>query len=66
MRAICNILKREETTKTLHDISYIYCTCVYMYFFFVYLNRTLIEGDAKAGLSIFWADDVCEIDTIEI
>ena len=35
-------------------------------FFFVYLNRTLIEGDAKAGLSIFWADDVCEIDTIEI
>lgn len=21
-------------------------------------HRTLIEGDAKAGLSIFWADDV--------
>ena len=32
--------------------------------FFRYLYRTLIEGDAKAGLSIFWADDVCEIDTV--
>lgn len=27
------------------------------YFIFIYVIRTLICGDRKAGLSIFWADD---------